>query len=431
MTDSLERDLTRYVEQRRSRLVEIVRDLVRIPSENTPPNGAEGDCQNYAAKLLGACGCDVELYEPDRVDGIREHPLFWPGRNYSGRPNLGARRRGTGGGKSLLLSGHMDTVPRGTQNWTRDPFGGEVENGRLYGRGSNDMKAGNAINLFVAESLAELGTRLHGDLLIEAVVDEEFGGVNGTLAGRLKGVNADAAVISEPTSLRVCPGQRGGRTAHLTLSAVNGGILSGEKIPDRAVRQLTALLDEVHQFAEQRRSNTRVLPLYANASDPVPVSVTKVSTGPWGMREPISVPEECRIEMYWQLMPGEEREAVDREFMGWLDGVVASRPELFHARPKVDFPLRYLPGSAIPDSDPLVVGLASAAACATGQTPAVAAIEGPCDMFVFHSSGIPAVLWGPSGGNTHGPDEYVDVESVVSAAKALLLFVCRWCGSQS
>ena len=129
----------------------------------------------------------------------------------SGRPNVGSRRKGTGGGRSLILSGHIDTVPRGTQPWTRDAFGGEIDGNRLYGRGSNDMKAGVGINLFMAEAVAALRLKLAGDLIVETVADEEFGGVNGTLAGRLRGYVADAAIVTEPSFLRICPAQRGGR----------------------------------------------------------------------------------------------------------------------------------------------------------------------------------------------------------------------------
>jgi acetylornithine deacetylase len=144
-----------------------------------------------------------DLYYLHDVPGFEKHPLFHPGRDYRQRPNLAARRKGAGGGRSLLLTGHIDTVPSGTQEWTRDPFGGELEDGRIYGRGANDMKAGIAANLFVMECLQELGLSLAGDVLFETVVDEEFGGSNGTLAGRLHGFNADAAIISEPSSLRI------------------------------------------------------------------------------------------------------------------------------------------------------------------------------------------------------------------------------------
>jgi acetylornithine deacetylase len=423
----LESQLIRYVEDHRRRLFEIIRDLVRLNSENTPPLGREGSCQAYAAALLRQSGWDADVYELSAVPGLFEHPRFFGGREYAGRPNVGARRPGSGQGRSLLLSGHMDTVPRGTQPWTRDAFGGEIDGGRLYGRGSVDMKAGVALNLFIAEALAELKIDLAGDLIIESVVDEEFGGVNGTLAGRLRGYVADAAIITEPSFLRVCAAQRGGRTAHITFSA-SGGILTENAFPRGVIDQVTHFLVKLQDFAGQRRRSAGVHPLYAGSPDPVPVSVTKIFTSPWGTTEPITIPEECRVELYWQLMPGEQQSEVEREFLDWFHAVTGASPELFPKAPSVEFPIRWLPGSAILETEPLVRELAACATEVLGRRPPVAGIEGPCDMFILHEFGIPAVLWGPCGGNAHAADEYVELDSVVEAAQALLLFVVRWCG---
>jgi acetylornithine deacetylase len=424
---AIEEYLIEYVERRNQRLFEIIGDLVRRNSENTPPTGNEGDCQHYAASVLRAAGWEPDLYELDSVAGLHSHPLYAGGREYGGRPNMGARRTGRGGGRSLILSGHMDTVPRGTQPWTRDAFGGGIEGNRLYGRGSNDMKAGVAINLFVAEALRELDVQLAGDLIVEAVVDEEFGGVNGTLAGRVRGYVADAAVISEPSFLRICAAQRGGRTAHITFSGA-GGVLSENAYPAGVVEQVTHFLSELPKFAAERRQRIRPHALYAHHPDPVPVSVTKIFTAPWGTREPITTPEECKVELYWQLMPGEKRADVEREFFEWFAQMIGSAPHLFARKPAVEFPIRWLPGSAIDPSQPVVTELEACARRILKEPPPIVGIEGPCDMYVFHEFGIPAVLWGPRGANTHGADEYVELDSVVVAAKTLLLFVCEWCG---
>ena len=420
--------LSSYVESHRDRLVEIIRDLVRIPSENTPPVGNEEACQRYVAGYLERQGMETDLYYFRDVKGLQEHPLYFPGREYSNRPNVDARRKGAGGGRSLVLSGHIDTVPRGTQPWTRDPFGGEVEGNWLYGRGSNDMKAGVGTNLFMAEALRELGIRLKGDLIIESVSDEEFGGVNGTLAGRLKGYNGDAAIISEPTFLRICPAQRGGRTVHITLNST-GGILSEGKFPTGVIDAVRYFLVKMLGFAEQRKRNAPVHEIYAGLVDPVPVSITKLTTGPWGTGEPITIPETCQIEMYWQLMPGEEQQDVEREFLEWFDGIVKAAPFLFPVKPRIEFPIRWLPGSAIAKTEPLVTELEECVETALGQEAVVQGFDAPCDMYVFHQAfNTPAVLWGPRGDNTHAADEYVEIDSVVAAAKAQLQFVCQWCG---
>jgi len=425
---ALEEKISEYVETRQQQLVEVIQDLVRIPSENSPPYGQEEFCQQYVAEFLSRQGWTPTLYYLNEVKGLHQHPLFWKGREYANRPNLGARLKGQGGGRSLLLSGHIDTVPRGTAHWTKQPFGGEVEGNRLYGRGSNDMKGGVGTNLFVVRALHDLKLNLLGDLVFETVVDEEFGGVNGTLAGRLQGFNADAAIISEPSFLRICPAQRGGRTAHITLQS-SGGVLTEGKFPAGVIDQLRYFLIQVQNFAEQRRKRARVHELYAHHIDPVPVSITKVFTSPWGTTEPITIPETCRLEMYWQLMPGELQEDVEREFFVWLEGMVASAPELFPVNPQVEFPIRWMPGSFILKSEPLVAELTACASRVLGKEPPVVGIEGPCDMYMFHQGfGIPAVLWGARGGNTHAADEYLEIDSVVAAAKALLSFVCQWCG---
>jgi acetylornithine deacetylase len=420
--------LFRYVEERAGRIAALASDLVRIPSENMPPDGSENGCQEYIAASLRRLGWSPSVYDLADVPGLREHPLYWSGRNYEGRRNLGARLRGAGGGRSLVLSGHIDTVPAGTQPWTRDPFGGQIEGGRVYGRGSNDMKGGVAINIFVAEAIADLGLRLRGDLVFETVVDEEFGGCNGTLAGRLAGYNGDAAVLSEPSFLRICPAQRGGRTAHIRFHGF-GGVLSEGRLPVGVVDQVRHFLVRLEKFASQRRAKAPVHYFYRDHVDPVPVSITKIFTGPWGTREPITLPEECRIEMYWQTMPGESQEDVEREFHEWFGETTAMAPEIFQRKPEVHFPIRWLPGSAIAESEPVIGELSSCAEAALGRPPVVAGIEGPCDLYIFQQHfRIPAVLWGPRGGNTHAADEYLEIESAVQAAKALLLFVLRWCG---
>ncbi|HEY3440755.1 MAG TPA: M20/M25/M40 family metallo-hydrolase [Paludibaculum sp.] len=426
-TVSIESRIGEYVQERRQQLIALVQELVRIPSENMPPTGAEAACQQYAASVLKAAGWECNLYDLLAVPGLLRHPTFWPGRLYEDRPNLIARRLGRGGGRSLILTGHMDTVPAGTLPWTRDPFGGEIENGRLYGRGANDMKAGIATNLFVAQALAAMDIQLDGDLLIESVVDEEFGGSNGTLAGRLMNYNADAAIVSEPSHLRVCTGHLGGRTAHITLRAP-GDILAESGYLAGVVDQLRAVLNWVPEFAARRTAKFAAHPVFAGRTAPSSVSVLKVNTGPFATTEPMGVPEVGRVEIFWLTLPGETQAAVEAEFLDALAGLFSQNAALFTPRPEVEFPLRWLPASIVPPDASLISEVQHCAGSVLGRPPKLEPIEGPCDAFVFHQFGVPAILWGPTGGNTHGADEYVDIESLVQSTQALLLFVCRWCG---
>lgn len=422
-----ELELQAYADLHADRLVAILKDLVRLPSVNTAPTGSEWACQQYVALFLRDVGWNATQYLPTDAPGIREHPIYWPGREYEKRPNVAAVRKGSGGGRSLVLSGHVDTVPVGDVGaWKYPPFGAHVEGNRLYGRGAVDMKCGIATNLFVAEALAASGVRLAGDLTIETVVDEEFGGVNGTLAGRLMGYTADAAIISEPSFLRICPAQRGGRTVDILFQAPNGGILSGESAG--VAEQLRIFLNEIGRLEKGRLEGVRVHPLYAHLANPVPVTIARIHTAAWGTSEPPNTPTVCRVQLFWQAMPGETVEEIDREFHAWFDGMTGAHPEAFRVKPLLENPIRWLPGSAIDPAEPIVRELSDTAVSILGQTPAIQGIEGPCDMYVFHEFGIPAVLWGALGGNLHQADEYVELDSMVKAAKTLLTFVRRWCG---
>jgi len=248
---------------------------VRHRSENTLRLARKVPVQQYVASVLSAAGWTPDSYELGTVPGLYAHPVYVAGRDYAGRPNIGARRVGAGKGRSLILSGHIDTV-RGARNPGRATLWRSGGRQPALRRGSNDMKAGVAMNLFVVEALEELKVRLAGDLIFETVVDEEFGGVNGTLAGRVRGYIADAAVISEPSFLRICAAQRGGRTAHITFSAT-GGILNEGGYPAGVVDQLTHFLVELRKFSDQRRRIALPHPLYAHSADPVPSRLPKSS----------------------------------------------------------------------------------------------------------------------------------------------------------
>jgi len=402
-----------------TRVTEILRELVRIPSENIPPGGCEQQVQQHVAELLRGLGLSPVVYALDDVGELQEHALYWPHRHYVGRPNVMARMKGSGGGRSLILSGHIDTVPRGSLPWHRDPFGAEIEGGRMYGRGACDMKSGVAIALAVLERLRSQGVQLRGDLTFESIVDEEFGGVNGTLAGRVRGDLADAAIITEPSSLRICPAQRGGKLLHLTFSTA-ADIFVKDHSARTVIDSVTNFLTRLPELAARRKQFAPAHVHYRHTPDPVPVSVTNISTNVWGWSEPITVPSSCKVELFLQAMPGEREEEVMEQFREWLAAIGES--------PEIASPIRWLPGSAIAADHPLVRMLAECGAAELGTAPVVQGIEAPCDMYVFHEFGVPAVLWGATGASMHAPDEWVDLASLDSAAAVLERFVKEWCG---
>lgn len=425
MTD-VRREAMRRVESLRDYLIATAQELVRIPSVNHPPTGDEYACQMTVARHFQDMQLAPEVYSLDDVPGLKEHPSFWPGRDYSNRPNVVARRRGNGGGPSLVLSGHIDTVPLGLQPWTRDPFGGEIEDGRLYGLGAYDMKGGVVAILGVMRTLQELNVTLKGDLIGETVVDEEFGGVNGTIAGRVRGDNGGAMVITEPSGLDIFNGGRGGRVAYITLSGAEG-IIFEEGEPGHAVRQLAHFLKWVDVFRQRQRA--KVPGWKPGPEDPVPVWVTKINAGGWGMDVPITVPAEVKVELYWQFMTGQEQAQVEGDFFAWLEDMAADKPNDFTGTPQVEFPIRFMPASEIPVDDLIVQTLSRCAQEVTGQEPQVRPLPAPSDMYVVQRDfSTPCVHYGVRGGGAHAADEYLIVEDLVTVTKTLTLLALDWCG---
>ena len=413
------------VEGLRDYIFNSLSEIVRIPSVNHPPFGDEYECQMAVARRWREMGLEPEIYTLDTVPDLIAHPRYFPGRDYDHRPNVLARRRGQGGGKSLLLSGHIDTVPLGVQPWIHDPFEATVEDGRMYGLGSYDMKCGVAVMFGVMRTLDELGVTLKGDLLAETVVDEEFGGVNGTLAGRVRGDNAEAVIITEPTNLAIHNGVRGGIVVDFSFTGQEG-IMVGDEEPGHAVRMLAHFLKWVDVFRQRRREN---LPGWKDGPlDPVPVWVTKVSAGGWGMNVPITVPAEARLELYYQLIPGEDEAGLKGELYAWLDEMVADKPNDFSGRPSLTFPLRFMPASEIPADSPVIQALNRCVRQVTGSLAEVRPLPAPSDLFtVQRDFGLQGIHYGPRGGGAHAADEYVELEDLLTVTKAITLLALDWC----
>lgn len=424
----LEKKLLNAVDQRAADVIALARALVRIPSENHPPTGNEGKCQEFIASWLASAGIPARLLLLGDVAELMSHSAFLPGRDYTERPNVLARLEGKGSGRSLLLSGHVDTMGTGDDPWTYPPFGGDIQNGRLYGRGSWDMKGGLAAMMFTIRLFRELGLRLKGDLLFESVVDEEHAGCNGTLANRLAGHNADAVILPEPTNFKLCHAHKGFRIVHLTIVGKPGMSFGGEQVLN-PVESVGPLIEILQSFRKKRRNDTCIPGAYASDPDPVPVMLPKLQAGEFSYRIPMQLPRECKIEVYWQTMPGETQEQVEKEFFDFLRLRKDADPRLRDVEVRSEFSHRWMPGTQLPRDHVLVKTVEEASSCVLGKTPDVGGAPFPCDLFIFHQYGYGSgVVFGPDGGNAHGPDEFVSIPGLLQLTKVLVLSAVRWCG---
>lgn len=409
-------------------MIQLLQSLVRADSVNVPPSGGEMRAQEVLREFLRLWKIRPEVYSLDFL-AESEHRCVRRDRDYTGRKNLAVRFPGSGRGRSLLLNGHIDTVPAGREGWSDPPWSGRLRKGRIYGLGSFDMKAGVAAQAAVMAALQSAGVRLGGDLIFESVVDEEWGGGGGTLAGRLKGDCTDAAVISEGTQLEILRATRGGFVVDLQVKAGDpAAYFSQGEVVSPAVA-LGRLLQWVDGWVKRRRE-AKTAGAYGAAEDPAPVQVLAVEANRLDHEIPLSVPTKAAVRVYFQFLPEEDVAAVLGEIRRSLEEFQASdsffRMHPIQWKPLYDPPLL---GHELAESHPWTQCMVGSAERVMGKASVVSAAPYPCDAFLLQREfGIPTLLFGPCGGGAHNPDEYVEARSVIATAEVLLAAALEWCG---
>jgi acetylornithine deacetylase len=427
MTSVDQQQVHEWVQHERGMILDCLRYLVAIDTQNLAPQGNELEGQMAIAAMLRTLGCAVDVYEISAVPGLLQHPHYWAARPCTARPNVMGIRPGKGGGRSLMISGHMDTVPVGPEAWRHKPWGGEVEDGKLYGLGAYDMKGGLMAAVMAVKGLNDLGVSLKGDLMIESVVDEEFGGCNGTLAGRLK-YNADLAIVPEPTNLIVCPAHHGGLMLRVTFAGKPGWSFS----PDQPVDPIIAMahfIQLLNDWAADRQRRVSVPDIY-RANPQLPVLINQVKAG--DVTLPFfadRVPGTAWVTVWAETFPGMTQHDVLADLQHFYHQAQARDPILAAFEPDWG-PIRWLDGSAIATDHLGVQLLAQVTSAVCGRAAAVQGALFACDgpMFNLHSP-TPMVLLGPSGGQPHSPDEFVIVDDYLRLIEIFVHTAMNWCGT--
>ena len=410
----------------RRELAEFLQTLVQFPS--LP--GHEQAAQYFVADKLRSLGLAVDVV-PSELRDVRDHPAFCDdGVPFRERLNVVGRWQGTGRrsdssvARSIILNGHMDVVPTGREAlWSHSPWSGAIHDGKLYGRGSCDMKAGVTANIFSVQCLQSLGFRPAADVLVESVIGEESGGL-GTLTTIVKGFKADAAIITEPTRLHLCPVQSGALTFRIRVS---GRAIHACMKPYgmSAIEKFYPVLESV-QDLERKRHIAYRNPLFEDPNNIAPVNFGTIHGGDW----PSTVPDNLVVEGRFGVMPGESIAAARQAMVGALAAASARDPWLSQHPPQLEWFEGQFESGETSQDEPIVQVIAACHRESFGVLPVVEGVTYGSDLRLFTNHGVmPAVLYGPGSiFNAHTVDEFVELDEVIAAAKVLALIATRWCG---
>jgi acetylornithine deacetylase len=373
-------------------LEQLLSDLVAINSINpdlVPGAPGEAEIADYIVHWLERTGLEVQLIE-----------------SVSGRPNVVAIARGTGGGKTLLLNGHMDTVGAGGMPHPHEPV---IKEGRLYGRGAYDMKGGLAACMVAVEEVRK--QHLRGDILFTAVIDEEYASL-GTqeLANRFQ---AEGAIVAEFSELQLILAHRG----FVWLEVETQGRAAHGSRPDLgvdAIVKMGKVLMELEKMDQSLRSHPNH-PLLGSGS--LHASLIK------GGQELSTYPDHCVLAVERRTLPGETPGMVEAEIQGIVEKIRRTDPS-FQAvvRRGIDrSPLE------TPETSGIVKAVQAAAGKVLMRPLPVAGVPFWTDAALLSAAGIPSVLFGPSGSGAHADEEWVDLASVRTCAKLYLATAVEFC----
>jgi succinyl-diaminopimelate desuccinylase len=412
----------RAVEEAAEECVAFTSALIRVPTVNPP-----GDAYEACARLIGAqlerCDFAVE-YHP--AEGRPEHTRAHP------RVNVVGLRQGREARPLVHLNGHFDVVPAGA-GWTRDPFGGQVENGRIYGRGACDMKAGIAAAIFAAEAIRRAGVSLAGSIEVSGTVDEESGGFAGVAwlaeRGRIRAGRTDCVIIPEPLNVdRICIGHRG---VYWFEVATSGRIAHGSMpfLGVNAIEHMGIVLERFRrELGPRLERRTTAVPVVPPEARHATLNVNAVGGGqPLGGLQTPCVADECRAIFDRRFLLEEGFDATRTEIVEMLD-------QLAREVPHFDYQLRDLMvvhPVRTPDGSPLVGALERGIRSVLGREPTLVASPGTYDhKHVDRIAGVTnCVAYGPGVLNVaHQPDEWCGVEDLTNATKVLALAILDLAG---
>jgi acetylornithine deacetylase len=424
------------VERSRAGLQGLLRELIEFRTESQAkeathfPDEARR-CIDYVVGFLEPLGFEVEGWDVGPSMTFPAHPL------------IVARRPGSGGGRSLAFNSHVDVVPVGDRSsWSREPFGGELVDGRIYGRGATDMKGGLAAAMWATKTALEQGLEPRGDIVFHVVSDEEVVG-NGTREIVARAPACDVTLSLEPTELRLCAAEGGlvhfrievegveahASTRYLSLHAGGKG-RGGVNAIEKAIKIIVAL-----QELEREWAVTKSHPILPPGYDTIAPNI--MVGGPGGgadgrltlFSNAGTAPNYCSIEYNLWFYPDENFETVKAEVEEVVDAVCRADPWLREHPPRFTWKLGniYFPPLDVPLDHPAVETLSGCLA-GVGLDPTPQGFGAATDLAWYGERQLPGIICGPGRlAQCHVADEYLDAGQLGLAAKVYARMLVDWC----
>ena len=401
--------------------VEFTRELVRFRSLR----GEEHAVQDFVFRALRDRGYAIDRFAMDRA-AIERHPGGAPfSKSHSEAPIVvGIHRPKQETGRSLILQAHVDVVPTGPEDmWSRPAFDPHIDGDWLCGRGSGDMKAGHAANLFCLDALRRLGMQPAATVYVQSVVEEESTG-NGALMTHLRGYKADAVLIPEPEEEKLVRANTGVLWFQVEVRGVPVHVRemgSGANAIDGAYRVIGELrrLEADWNAAKAGRAH------FEGADHPINLNIGKIEGGDWAS----SVPCWCRLDCRVAIYPGVPAGVAAQEIRDRLAAFARTDRFLANNPPLVTFNGFHAEGYVQEPGTEAESVLARAHRQATGKELESFMSPAYLDARVYALyDKIPALCYGPIARNIHGIDERVSLASVKRITGTMALFVAEWCG---
>jgi acetylornithine deacetylase len=413
--------ILRHIDSNGKEIVEFLRELISYPSVT----GEEKDIQAFISRWLrDNLNVKVDVWEPN-LDELKRHPGYVPvDRDYKDRPNVVGIYKGQGSGRSLLFNGHVDVIPSGPADaWQSNPWAGTERDGKIFGRGASDMKAGLAAYTKAMHSIISSGIKLKGDVILEYTVDEELSG-NGTLAAITRGYTADAGISGETSSMNVQPACIGRIWYEIHVRGKPAGIQrqwEGVSAIDKGYQVVKA----VSEFQEDRMKRI-THPLYPNIRETIPCLVGVFQAGSY----PSAFPDSCLLRGSMATVPGEDSDRVKMELAEHLKSSTSSDMWLKQNPPTIRYTGYFAEPSEISVNHDIVKSLEAAYEIAVGVKPSVSGRTGAADIRFLNKYGhTPSAIFGPGPTDQmHATNEYARIDDVIAATKVYALTILDWCG---